>query len=102
MRHEGWKDILIIVIGFNGGRSVVETGRHSRRGLINQKFGLYVIEGGKAAFASNWGVTKVAVGGRVNLYDKGRKEDMHAKTVHSNETTSPLALVGPEAVKGVA
>ena len=102
MRHEGRKDTWIIFIGFNSSRSVVETGRHGRRGLSTLKFGLYIIEVGKAALTSNRGVTKVAIGGRVNLYNKGRKEDMHAKTVHSNETTSPLALVGPEAVKGVA
>ena len=101
VRHEGWKDILIIVIGFNGSRSVVETGRRSRRGLDNQKFGLYVIEVGKAALASNWGVTKVAIGGRVDLYDKGRKEDMHAKTVHANETTTPLALMSLKTVQRV-
>ena len=103
MGHEGWRrEILIIVIRFNCSWSLVENGRHCRRGLDRQEFGLDVIEVGKTACTSNWGVTKVAVGGSVNFHDKGREEDMHAETAHANKTTSLLSLMGPEAVKGVA
>ncbi len=38
---------------------------------------------------------------RVHLHDKVRKEDVHAKTVHANETTTPLALMGPKTVQRV-
>ena len=101
MGHEG-NPILIIVIRFNCGWGLIGTGRRCRRGLDRQELGLDVIEVGKTACPSDWGVAKVAVGGGVDLHDKGREEDMHAETVHANKSTSPLSLVGPEAVKGVA
>jgi hypothetical protein len=40
----------------------------------------------------------MAVGGGVNFHDKGGEEDMHAETVHTNETTSSLSLMSSEAV----
>jgi len=96
-------DIQISVIWFNCGWSLIGTGRRCRQGLDRQELRLDVIEVGKTACPSNWGVAKVAVGGGVNLHDKGREEDMHAETVvHANKSTSPLSLMGPEAVKGVA
>ena len=101
--HEGWRrDIQISIIRFNCGWSLIGTGRRRRQGLDRQELGLDVVEVGKTACPSNWGVAKVAVGGGVNLHDKGREEDMHAETVHANKSTSPLSLMGPEAVKGVA
>jgi hypothetical protein len=45
---------------------------------------------------------KVAVGHGVDFYNKGWKEDVHAKTIHTNEATTALTLMGPKTVKGVA
>ncbi len=61
-----------------------------------------VVEVGKTACASNWDVVKMAVGGGVNFQDEGRKEYVHAKTMHANKTTSPLVLMCTEAVEGIA
>ncbi len=44
----------------------------------------------------------MAVGHGVDFYDKGWKEDMHTKTVHTNEATSALALMGLKTVERVA
>ncbi len=43
----------------------------------------------------------MAVSCHVDFHDKGREEDMHTETVHSNKSTSSLSLVHPKAVKGV-
>jgi hypothetical protein len=44
----------------------------------------------------------VAVGGGVHLDDERREEDKHPKTLHSDETTAVLALVGAETVERIA
>ncbi len=44
----------------------------------------------------------MAVGGGVHLNDERREEDEHPKTLHSDKTTTVLALVGVEAVERVA
>jgi hypothetical protein len=43
----------------------------------------------------------MAVCGSVDVEDEGGKEDMEAKTIHSDMTASPLLLMGPETVKRV-
>ncbi len=95
-------DIRAIVVGFNCDRSGFHTGRHCQGGLNCQEFGLDIIEVGKTTGASNGGIKKVAIRCRVHLHDKVRKEDVHAKTVHANETTTPLALMGPKTAQRVS
>jgi hypothetical protein len=53
----------------------------------------------EATCSSNWGIMKVAIGRSVDFHDKVREEDVHAKTIHANETASPLMLMGPKVVK---
>jgi hypothetical protein len=45
---------------------------------------------------------EVAIGRGVNFHDKCWEEDMHAKAVHTDEASSPLPLMRPKAVKGIA
>jgi hypothetical protein len=45
---------------------------------------------------------KVAINCSVDFHDKVREEDVHAKTIHANETASPLMLMGSKAGKGNA
>ena len=61
-----------------------------------------IVQVGKTTRTSDWGITKVAIGLGVDFYDKGWEEDVHAKTIHANETTTALALMGPQTVKRVA
>ena len=95
---KGWADIRVIVVGFDCGRSGFNTGRLCHGGLDRQEFGLDIVEVRKTAGAANGGIKKVTIRCHVHLHDKGRKEDMHAKTVHANETTTPLALMSPKTV----
>ncbi len=46
-------------------------------------------------------IGEMAVCGSVDVEDEGGKEDMEAKTTHSDMTASPLLLMGPETVKRV-
>ena len=59
---------------------------------------LDIIQARKTTGVSNGGIKKMAICRRVHLHDKVRKEDVHAETVHANETTTPLALMSPKTV----
>ena len=94
-------DIRVIVVEFDCGQSGLDTGRRRHGGLDCLEFGLDIIEVGKTTGASNGGIKKVTIRCRVHLHDEVRKEDMHAKTVHANETTTPLTLMSPKTVERI-
>jgi hypothetical protein len=60
-----------------------------------------IVEVRKTTGASNGGIKKVAIRCHVHLHDKVRTEDVHAKTVHANEATTPLKMMSPKTVQRV-
>ena len=102
MRGKGGSEVGVVVIWFYSRRRFIDTGGCCTRGLDCQEFGLDIIKVRETKGTSDRDITKVAVGCSVDFYDKGRKEDVHSKTIHTNETTAALTLMGPEAVERVA
>ena len=102
MRGKGRSEGGVVVIWFYSRRRFPDTGGCCTRGLDCQEFGLDIIKVRETKGTSDQDITKVAVGCRVDFYDKGRKEDVHSKTIHTNETTTALTLMGPKAVERVA
>ncbi len=96
-------EVLWIVIWFNrNGKMGRQGGSRGRCRLVDEVFWLDVIKASKVGSPSDGFVEQVAIGGGVHLDDEGRKEDMHTEVAHPNKATSPLALMGSQAVEGAS
>ena len=102
MGGKGGSEFGDVVIWFDSRQGCLSVGCRCTGGLDFEEFGLYIVQVGKTTRASDRGIPKVAVGHCVDFYDKGWKEDVHTRTVHTNEATTTLALMGPKTVEGVA
>lgn len=102
MRREGGEVIRSVVRFDDSGVTGRQRSSRGRSGFVDEVFRLDVIQVRKAGGPSNGFVEQVAIGGGVNLNDEGRKEDMHTETTHPNKSASTLALMGTQAVEGVA
>jgi hypothetical protein len=96
-------EILWIVVRFNrNGKTGRQRGSRGRCRLVDKVFRLDIIKVSKAGSLSDGFVEQVTISGGVHLDDEGRKEDMHTEATHPNKATSPLALMGLQAVEGVS
>jgi hypothetical protein len=102
MRREVGEVIRSVVRFDDSGETGRQRGSRGRSGFVDEVFRLDVIQVRKAGGPFNGFVEQVAIGGGVNLNDEGRKEDMHTEATHPNKSASTLALMGTQAVEGVA